>query len=391
MNMIVRGFAAAMLVIQTASVIEARAQSDENNIDTEVYIILRTAIAERLATALDSAAVNPTDVRKFAEDALNEKWSSLRATFPFSGEGKLAEAENVVAIVRNRIIQNIGTNRLEKGDFQTVRDAVDAYLTNVLDESLDFTGTRLTGTNALSDYHTLLGLSWTHPESGTAAPLFEAAVYFRSRLWDYRRGMDGTRKWRRIDELTTPEEWFLDLLVDAQFLTSEGLQDSVITETRAKEFLLTQARSSRLSTGLFVGTPPIFSDYGIVGAFLRFSISTQENSEDIFRRAVFGLRLENRSNLRIRGANVELGLAADEAAASTDRSEPIFGTDRLVLRFQLPLRGDRQRAGLFIEFHGEWSIKNNEIADATPPIYQFRLGTTFDPVKLLSPIFGFAN
>lgn len=160
MNMIVRGFAAAMLVIQTASVIEARAQSDENNIDTEVYIILRTAIAERLATALDSAAVNPTDVRKFAEDALNEKWSSLRATFPFSGEGKLAEAENVVAIVRNRIIQNIGTNRLEKGDFQTVRDAVDAYLTNVLDESLDFTGTRLTGTNALSDYHTLLGLSW---------------------------------------------------------------------------------------------------------------------------------------------------------------------------------------------------------------------------------------
>lgn len=156
MNMIVRGFAAAMLVIQTASVIEARAQSDENNIDTEVYIILRTAIAERLATALDSAAVNPTDVRKFAEDALNEKWSSLRATFPFSGEGKLAEAENVVAIVRNHIIQNIGTNRLEKGDFQTARDAVDAYLTNVLDESLDFTGTRLTGTNALSDYHTLV-------------------------------------------------------------------------------------------------------------------------------------------------------------------------------------------------------------------------------------------
>lgn len=58
MNMIVRGFAAAMLVIQTASVIEAHAQSDENNIDTEVYIILRTAIADQLTTALDSAAVN---------------------------------------------------------------------------------------------------------------------------------------------------------------------------------------------------------------------------------------------------------------------------------------------------------------------------------------------
>jgi len=77
--------------------------------------------------------------------------------------------------------------------------------------------------------------------------------------------------------------------------------------------------------------------------------------------------------------------------------------NRVVLDFELPLTNKSTRLGLYAKFHGEWPIGDigdderiavegtGELKEISPPVYQFRLGATFDPMTIFGPIFGIAN
>jgi hypothetical protein len=205
------------------------------------------------------------------------------------------------------------------------------------------------------------------------------------------------------DNVFRDEKQFLDLLVDAQFISNEPFNEIEFSapgsDSLAKSVLLKSVKSSKLSMGLYAALSNVFADRGAIGLFTKFTISTQVGSDDIFCRLTFGMRLENRSELRLSGASAQLGITANKAAGSLQRGK-VFAFDRVVLDFELPLTARGARRGLFVQFHGEWPINSKnkiplegtrEQKEIAPPIYQFRLGATFDPVDLFGPMFGLAN
>lgn len=264
-------------------------------------------------------------------------------------------------------------------------------------------GDKNTKVHHLSTYRFLVGGSWVHLTSGPTDGKATAALFMRTRLYDSRGKLGNIGM--SLADAADPERSFVDLMVDAYFTTSRAFNEITWTESNeVASVFLTETRSSKVSMAFYY-VPDInlglvkaltrYADYGVIGPFMRFSISTQDGSADIFRRFVFGVRLENRSKYSIRGASAEVGFTVDNAPGSMQtKKKSLFGTDRIVLNFELPISG-KSGNGLYAQFHGEWPLtiadkdqlilEDGSVEDISPPIYEFRLGMTFDPARM----FGF--
>jgi hypothetical protein len=239
-------------------------------------------------------------------------------------------------------------------------------------------------------YRFLIGGAWTHSEEKVAEGIFTAALLFRTRWWDI------------YGEKNTDAEGFLDLLVDAQFITNQAFnQFSENPTDSSTTLLLNSVASSKLSTGVFLGISgkrdkSFLHDAAVFGLTARFEISTQEGSNDVFRRLILGFRMENRK--AIKGAAIEVGVTVNRAPGSQELGQErgrVFRWERVVLDMELPMRKQNASKGLYIQFHGEWPFNGVEFRQVTagskevaPPIYQFRLGATFDPLDIFGPLFG---
>lgn len=254
--------------------------------------------------------------------------------------------------------------------------------------------------NPLSDYRFLVGGSWTHSENDSGlSGVFTAEMFVRTRWWDQRA--INIENINNGDYLKN-ERGFLDLLVDAKFITNQPFNNiDSSSNPDIKKFLLESVRSSSLSMGLFFA-PPFWGklfDQASFGFFLEFEISTKSFSADVFRRFIYGLRIENRSYDILNGANIQIGLTRNKTPGSMETdSGKLFGLGRIALNMELPLTDNIRRWGLYVQFNGEWpTFWNNEgenlpgtniQGSVNPPVYQFRLGATFDPIKIFGPIFG---
>ena len=223
------------------------------------------------------------------------------------------------------------------------------------------------GSRYLSDYRFMLGGAWIHTADGGATKGdFTAEMFARTRWFDGRKGKI-LRSGGKPDTINSMEDIpnehtfdqngdyretsFLDLLIDAQFITNQPFNKTVLDSTKASsgQLFLQSAASSNLSLGLFwVPLDWRLFDHAALGPFARFELSTRENNADIFRRIIFGARIENRANSILNGANIELGFTPDRTAGSLDSTKTIIGVDRIMLNVELPMREKDGTIGLYV-------------------------------------------
>lgn len=263
----------------------------------------------------------------------------------------------------------------------------------------------------LSYYNFLLGGSWVHTkEGGPTQGTFTEELFIRTRWYDSRRG--DTIQGIRINSLedipkgeeVRTEKQFLDLLIDGQFHTNVPFNEAFSSTTGPSKNLdslvVNAVSSSKLSIALFLGSHRLdFFDRAAVGPIVRFEISSQEKSADIFRRLVYGLRFENRSSGRISSSSIEVGFTQDQVVGSLQGGlTPFTNLHRIVLEMALPVLNDTSTLGLYVQFHGEWHVgglseQTPQLApgsgEIAPPLYQFRVGATFDPINIVKTFFGF--
>lgn len=372
----------------------ARADDDVKDADQIIYMTFRQAIFDALAANLKSNtnSMDKWKVTTVAGKALDDAADELRKNNRWITDNELeGKVTKIAGIVEKRIKNADAPLSVQTGGNEN--EAVQTYLVGLLGETSPLMRAQAYSNHPLSGYKFILGGAWTHADSGAAKGIFSASMLFRTRFYDYRGDLDQSM-------LNRPESWFIDLGVDAHFVTNTPF-NKVINETtvngelRADEVLLESVTSSKLSMALLTGTPLKFSDYGTVGPYLRFEISTQEGSGDLFRRMITGLRFENRSVYAIREAAAEVGFTVNSAAGSL-QSNKIFGLKRMVLAFELPIRGQSDR-GIYVKFNGEWpigskkeifNIASGELEEISPPIYQFQFGALFDPLEIFGPLFG---
>jgi hypothetical protein len=389
----------ALILIAYLLAIPAGAEIDVNDADQIIYMIFRRAIFDSLAANLsgNTNSLDKWQVATIAGKALEAEAAGLRKNNSWITDNRLeGKVTKIADIVEDRIKNAHSPLTVKTGVDKD--ETTNAYLVSLLGETSPISRAQAYSNHPLSGYKFILGGSWTHADSGAAEGIFSASMLFRTRFYDSRGKLDNSM-------LKNPEteNWYVDLAVDAHFVTNTPF-NKVINDTTingrliADEVLLESVTSSKLSMGLVSGTPLKFVDYGTVGPYVRFEISTQEGSGDIFRRMIVGLRFENRSVYSIREAAAEVGLTINTAAGSL-QSNKIFELDelkRVVLNFELPIRGQSNR-GLYIKFHGEWpigskdeivNIASGESEEISPPIYQFQFGALFDPLDIFGPLFG---
>ncbi|MCG8604122.1 hypothetical protein MJD09_03870, partial [bacterium] len=274
-------------------------QVSEEDAEQVIYSQFRAAIFESLKVELKKVGVQELSAREamdFALAALEETGKKLRSsTWVQAGkfEGRVTTVQGELEkIISQQFIRNKKTLKKASG-FSSEEEAINAYMVELLQESVTLGRAGTLGTNPLSDYRFLMGGSFVHTDSSTATGTFTASLLVRTRIYDSRGRIPENNVFER-------ESWFLDLLVDAQFITNEPFVeiDSVSktpTIRTATSALLESVHSSKLKMGLYLASPPIFADYGAIGLFGNFEISTRERSSDIFRRVIWGIRLENRS------------------------------------------------------------------------------------------------
>ena len=351
------------------------------------FALMRDSVERALEPSFDGKdELSKDEALSIALRALRNEASELRSR-DWAKED--IQALNDVEAGMRQMILNSDLS-LEKKKSMTPEEAVQVLLVNVLEGSYI-----VRGRNRFSDYRFLMGGSWTHTDSEGVQGIFTAAMFVRTRLWN-----EGGEK---IENITLKNERsFLDLLIDAQFITNQAFNQATLTHQgdSVATLFLKAVRSSRLSMGLFFATPIRFADYGTLGPVARFEISTQEGSGDIFRRLELGIRLENRSELLLYGSSAQLGFVPDKATGSLEHdTKRILGLDRILLEMEVPLTTYEQRWGFYFQFHGEWplgDVSTRKLAGGgegkiAPPLYQFRLGATFDPVKIFGPLFGVTN
>lgn len=234
----------------------------------------------------------------------------------------------------------------------------------------------------VSNYKFLLGGTWTHSDKEVTEGIFNAAVYFRTRFLG--------------DE--SNNTFFTDFLVNADFITNQPFNSIKLSNPAsidtATDIFLKSVSSSQITLGLYECLlPNLFADSGAFGLVQRFSISTQKGSTDIFRRFIFGVRLENRSHSIISGSAIEIGFTGNKIAGSLE-SKMAMGFKRVLIDMELPII--RENNGFFMQFHSEWPLgKKERIAVASggskklaPPVYQFKLGMLVDPEKIIGRMFS---
>ena len=392
---------------------------EEQKIKAQFETAIREALLKEIADR-ESIRRPAYSVEAIAKEALAKQSEELRKEYLLGVDSSL---NNMIQKLSTLLSNN--TASLIKDATVTANDAVQVCMDQLLDETKlaleaeKKKTSQLFKTHLLSDYRFLLGGSWTHSEEeGPTKSIFTAELFIRTRWLDSRKGnpiliKDGNGK-DAIEYLTDisrehlfdeegpyKERGFLDLLVDAQFVTNQPFNKVILDSVKATsgQFFLESVSSSNLSVALFWSPcGPVLFDWGTFGPFARFEISTREQSADIFRRMIIGLRIENRAPLVLNGASVELGFTRDRTAGSLEQDKEIFGVNRIMLNMELPMTNDEQRLGLYAQFHGEWPLghqdNSSKIGNVTytgllsPPVYQFRFGATFDPIKLFGPLFG---
>ncbi len=373
----------------------ARGGTSQKNADQIIYMFLRTAILDSLTNALDDSTskIDRWDIVRIAGRALDAKAEDLKKNNDWISKNDLWEKVSEISGALENLIKKADKPLVKKTGIDP-QEITQAYLVGLLRESSALGLREEYSHHPLSDYKFILGGSWTHADSGAAKGIVAASLLFRTRLFDSRGSLDQLRP-------KDPERWYLDLAVNADFITNTAYNrvtpDTTDNDpTRAEEVLLESVVSSKLSMALFSRIPLTFADYATFGPFIRFEISTQEGSGDIFRRFITGIRVENRSRFIIRGTAAEVGFTANNAAGSRQSNVIIGKFDRIVLNFELPLRGKADR-GMYIKFHGEWpigskdeilNIASGKKEEISPPVYQFQVGALFDPLDLFGPIFG---
>lgn len=117
-------------------------------------------------------------------------------------------------------------------------------------------------------YQALLGGAFVHSrDGGPTTGKLTASLLFRTRLVDWGRSVVQT--WR---DPSARERAFLDLIVDAQFLTNEPLLDTTGTD------FIESVSSSRLSFAPYGAKSQLFWDRATLGLIARFDIASKEST-----------------------------------------------------------------------------------------------------------------
>lgn len=418
-----RYLALALLVGTITTGGKARAQGE-----APFRIDIKRALMDSLDTAMERGVFADAGEIKLSRDEAIRMARSVVRVIGTELLNKASVSEKPgIADLQKRMLASIVMAEDRISDLVAVPNgigsAVEAYVENLL---LGFTGNTVSAlqsdstllkTNPLSDYRLLIGGTWSHPENGGLKGIVTASLLLRTRWLDVRgsrgKNVPEDQKWksRRIDnsELGRLNEgFFLDLLVNAHFITNQPFNKELFSPIKPDsltDVLLTTATSSRLSAGLFLGPPFRLADWATIGPTVGFSISSQEGTSDIFRRLTWGLRFENRSDSILREAAIDVAFTKNQSAGSRvsalKKESVRFGKERLLIDLELPVRSrvTGRSFGLYFQFHGEWPIVNparNTVTDTSgkvvgekaPPVYQFRMGATFDPLKLFGPLFG---
>ncbi len=101
--------------------------------------MFRTAIADSLADALKADSTKPltgTEVRTIAEKAVDRKWETIQKYFTTTEKPDVLKVKQDL---EKRLAAIAKETELQKGKF-SIRDAVDQYLTGVLDEKATSSG-----------------------------------------------------------------------------------------------------------------------------------------------------------------------------------------------------------------------------------------------------------
>lgn len=370
------------------------AQEEDDRVHHVIYFNLRQAMADGLVEVVKKTGnddgkeagypLGYNDANHKLIEWLQAKYDSLQKADWIKGK-----YERTLVQIKNEMEALVNANRMDfdvsKKEAKT--DAINRFLVTVLEETYSLNRTGNLGTHPLSDYRFLIGGTWTHRDSGSAKGTTTASMFLRTRLYDSRGKITNLR--------SRKEAWFVDLLVTAHFVTNQAFVDTTrsnATAGIASDTLLSAITSSEISFGLFMAPPIHLSDWGTVGLVPRFYLSSRAQSADVFRRFSWSLRFENRSELILRGASAEIGLTSRKTPGASQGKFKWFSDERWVMDLELPLTSKKNRLGLYVQFHGEWpNVDRKDQSKANPSIYQFRVGATYDPAKLLGPLFGLAN
>ena len=213
-------------------------QSNELNAKVALYNIFRSAIAESLISSIKGTKdLDENGVIRAVIDAISTKSENIRSDKWVFDHG------NILKEVKDELIKKVGTAKpLTLSGFDSSEVAVNSYLVELLGETT--TGPE---TNPLSDYRFLMGGSWVHTDSSEAVGKFTASLLVRTRWYDKRGKIPE-------DDVHRNETWFLDLLVDAQFITNESFNEIKLSDPTnrdsVKSVILNSVQSSKLSMAL---------------------------------------------------------------------------------------------------------------------------------------------
>ncbi|MCP4726487.1 MAG: hypothetical protein GY863_15685 [bacterium] len=359
-----------------------------NNIDNVIYLNYKAHIANNLKSEIGNKPsfdyLKPKIeliINNHTKKILKEAWIKDKHNDRVLGvESKLKKS---LSLADRQDFDKI----LTIGNFPSNEYAINNYLAELFSENEILRATPYP--NPSSYYRVLIGGSWVHTKEELIEPKLNASLLFRTRL----SGKDGDQN-GYISELNLGkhEGRFLDLMVDAEFLSNRPFNVSVMDSISSNpDYILKAFASSQITSKLFYAFSYRFRDYGTIGPVIGYEISTQEGYDEIFRRFAWGFRFENRSKGVISGAAAEVKFTYKKIAGVPSEDDNWFGTERVMLDFELPMVNmhTNLNIGLFIHFHGEWQIKEDETEkNKYPSVYQFRLAATFDAPTLFGRLFG---
>lgn len=120
-----------------------------------------------------------------------------------------------------------------------------------------------------------------------------------------------------------------------------------------------------------------FTDYGSLGMFAKLQVSSHRGSGDIFRRIIYGIRVESRSrNPIIAKGNIEIGLTVN-SIPGTFQKKRIIGAERFFANVGIPY-GSIDFVSLYCQFKTEWNITSGP----SFAVYEIRIGAVFDPLQI---------
>jgi len=347
---------------------------------SRVYSTLRLAVYDSLLSQISSqtksrqpefTVLTKEEVRHFALKALSRKSIEFAATDNYTwecGQGeKLEEMLSAYITYANDSI--VGDAHLP---WEVI---IDTYLRNLFRESGAVVTTDPEIIKHLTGCRLLPGYKLIHLNENAISSHLSVEITARTRLKDW-RVPNRTIKIRDIGDI--PEGRFLDLFLEITLISITSQYQSTVVGGIIEPDRASSKNFSLSSVLYFVPWKYRFTDYGSLGAFARFEVVSLESSSDVFRRIVFGLRMESRSKkYEILQESIELGLAPRSVPGSFQETT-IVGLGRLYFRLDLPIRLS-DFASLALQVKSEWNFGSK----FTLPVYELRVGVEFDPLRLL--------